>query len=90
MTKTELIETMAADASIPRQAAGAVLDSFMAFVAQSVRKQNRKVMLPGFGTFYIYRLKARKGYSLQTGEVVKRKARNVVKFRPSKKLKSAI
>ncbi|MGD8835457.1 MAG: HU family DNA-binding protein, partial [Desulfobacteraceae bacterium] len=44
----------------------------------------------GFGTFQKTRRKARKGRNPQTGEEIKIKARNVVKFKPGKKLKDAI
>jgi DNA-binding protein HU-beta len=46
--------------------------------------------LVGFGTFQKSRRKARKGRNPQTGEMLKIKARNVVKFRPGKKLRDAV
>jgi DNA-binding protein HU-beta len=48
------------------------------------------VTLVGFGTFAKVRRKARKGRNPQTGEAIKIKARNVVKFTAGKKLKSAV
>jgi DNA-binding protein HU-beta len=44
----------------------------------------------GFGTFQKTRRKARKGRNPQTGEPIKIKATNVVKFKPGKKLRDAI
>ncbi|RLB80734.1 MAG: DNA-binding protein, partial [Deltaproteobacteria bacterium] len=44
----------------------------------------------GFGTFSKVRHKARKGRNPQTGEAIKIKARNVVKFKAGKALKDAI
>ena len=46
--------------------------------------------LVGFGTFMKVRRKARKGRNPQTGEVIKIKAANVVKFKPGKKLRDAV
>lgn len=90
MTKAELVETMAKDAGISKVAASAALDSFMANVTKALKKKNGKVTLVGFGTFAKVRRKARKGRNPQTGEAIKIKASNVVKFKPGKKLKGAI
>ncbi len=90
MTKAELIEKMAKDAKISKVAASNVLDSFMANVTKALKKKNGKVTLVGFGTFVKTRQKARKGRNPQTGEPIKIKARNVVKFKAGKKLKDAI
>jgi len=90
MTKAELVETMANDAKITKAAAGAVLESFMTNVTKALKKKDGKVTLVGFGTFAKVRRKARKGRNPQTGELIKIKACNVVKFRPGKKLKDAI
>ena len=90
MTKAELVEKMAADAGITKVAAAAVLDSFTANVGKALKKKDGKVTLVGFGTFSKARRKARKGRNPQTGEVIKIKAANVVKFKPGKKLREAV
>jgi DNA-binding protein HU-beta len=90
MTKAELVETMAKDAGISKVAASAALDSFMANVTKALKKKSGKVTLVGFGTFAKVRRKARKGRNPQTGEAIKIKASNVVKFKAGKKLKDAI
>ena len=90
MTKSELIDKMAKDAGISKVAAGNALNSFMDGVTKSLKKKDGKVTLVGFGTFMKVRRKARKGRNPQTGEPLKIKARNVVKFKPGKKLKESI
>ena len=90
MTKAELVEKMAKDAGITKVAAAAALDSFTTSVTKALKKKNGKVTLVGFGTFAKVRRKARKGRNPQTGEQIKIKAANVVKFRPGKKLKDAV
>jgi DNA-binding protein HU-beta len=90
MTKAELVEQMAKDAGITKVAAAAALESFTANVTKALKKKDGKVTLVGFGTFQKTRRKARKGRNPQTGEVIKIKAANVVKFKPGKKLKDAI
>ncbi|MGA9538198.1 MAG: HU family DNA-binding protein [Desulfobacterales bacterium] len=90
MTKAELIEKMAKEADISKVAAGKALDSFVDGVTKTLKKKDGKVTLVGFGTFQKSRRKARKGRNPQTGEMLKIKARNVVKFKPGKKLRDAI
>ena len=90
MTKAELVEKMAKDAGISKVAATTALQSFIDGVTKSLKKKNGKVTLVGFGTFSKTRRKARKGRNPQTGDPIKIKATNVVKFRPGKKLKDSI
>jgi DNA-binding protein HU-beta len=90
MTKAELIDKMAKDADISKVAAGKVLDSFMTNVTKALKKKDGKVTLVGFGTFKKTRQKARKGRNPQTGEPIKIKSRNAVKFKPGKQLRDAV
>ncbi len=90
MTKADLIEKMANDAGITKAAAGAALDSFVTNVSKALKKKDGKLTLVGFGTFSKVRRKARKGRNPQTGEAIKIKARNVVKFKAGKKLQDSI
>jgi DNA-binding protein HU-beta len=90
MTKVELVEKMAKDAGITKVAAGAALASFIEGVTKALKKKDGKVTLVGFGTFSKSHRKARKGRNPQTGETIKIKASNVVKFKAAKKLKDAV
>ncbi|MFH2064928.1 MAG: HU family DNA-binding protein [Pseudomonadota bacterium] len=90
MTKAELVEQMAKDAGISKVAAGAALASFIDGVTKTLKKKDGKVTLVGFGTFSKVRRNARKGRNPQTGEVIKIKAANVVKFKPGKSLKESV
>ena len=90
MTKAELVGQMAKEAKISKVAAGAALESFLANVTKALKKKDGKVTLVGFGTFAKVRRKARKGRNPQTGEPLKIKARNAVKFKAGKKLKDAV
>ena len=90
MTKAELVEKMAKDAKISKTAAAKALDSFVDGVTKSLKKKDGKVTLVGFGTFSKVKRKARKGRNPQTGEEIKIKASNAVKFKAGKKLKEAI
>jgi len=90
MTKSELVEKMAEDTGMNKPSAAKALDAFMDAVIEALKKKEGKVTLVGFGTFEKVRRKARKGRNPQTGEEIKIKACNVVKFKPGKKLKEAV
>ncbi len=90
MTKAELVEKMAKDAGISKVAATAALNSFTDGVTKALKKKDGKVTLVGFGTFSKVRRKARTGRNPQTGEAIKIKACNVVKFKVGKALKDAV
>lgn len=90
MTKTDLIDQMAQEAGISKVAAGAALESLIDGITKTLKKKNGKVALVGFGTFSKSHRKARNGRNPQTGETIKIKAGNVVKFKAGKKLKEAI
>lgn len=90
MTKEALLEQMAEDAGISKSAALKALNSFTENVTKALKKKDGKVTLVGFGTFAKVRRKARTGRNPQTGEAIKIKAKNVVKFTAGKKLKDSI
>ena len=90
MTKAELIAKMAKDSGITKAAAGNALNSFTDGITKALKKKDGKVTLTGFGTFSKVRRKARKGHNPQTGEAIKIKAKNAVKFKAGKKLKESV
>ncbi len=90
MTKVELVEKMAKDAGITKAAAGTALASLIDGITKALKKKDGKVTLVGFGTFSKSHRNARKGRNPQTGETIKIKASNVVKFKAGKKLKDAV
>jgi DNA-binding protein HU-beta len=90
MTKAELIEKMANDAGISKAAATDALNAFTDGITKALKKKDGKVTLVGFGTFQKVRRKARKGRNPQTGEAIKIKASNAVKFKAGKKLSDAV
>lgn len=85
MNKADLINKMAEDADISKSQAGDALNCFIDTVGSTL-KSGDKVTLVGFGTFSITHRKARDGRNPRTGETIKIKAKNVVKFKPGKEL----
>ncbi|MBL6990268.1 MAG: HU family DNA-binding protein [Bacteriovoracaceae bacterium] len=62
-------------------------DTFLLTMLDTIKKTVKKgddVTLIGFGSFTKVRRKARMGVNPSTGEKIKIKAKNVVKFRPGK------
>lgn len=89
MNKTELIDHIADSADISKAAATRALDSVIAAVKTTLKK-NGSVTLVGFGTFSVGKRAARTGRNPRTGEAIKIKAAKVPKFKPGKALKDAI
>jgi DNA-binding protein HU-beta len=90
MNKVELIEKMAKDAKISKAATARALESFIDGVTKGLKKRNSRVTLVGFGTFRNSYRKARKGRNPQTGEKIKIKGKNVVKFKAGKTLRDKV
>ena len=89
MNKGELIEAVAKDAELAKADAGRAVESVLANVGKTLKKKD-KVTLIGFGTFSVQKRKARTGVNPATGEKIKIKAKNVVKFKPGSKLSSLV
>jgi DNA-binding protein HU-beta len=89
MNKSELIESMAADAGISKAAAKKALESMTGSVEKALKKGGR-VSLVGFGSWSVAKRAARDGRNPQTGKAIKIAAKNVVKFRPGAELKGSV
>jgi len=70
MNKSELIESMAADAGISKASAKKALDSMMGNVEGALKKGQR-VSLVGFGSWSVAKRAAREGRNPQTGKTIK-------------------
>jgi len=89
MTKAELIDKIAAGASLTKADAGKALDATLDAVRMTLKK-GQKVTLVGFGTFAVAKRKARKGRNPRTGQEIKIPATKVPKFTAGKTLKDAV
>jgi DNA-binding protein HU-beta len=86
MNKAELIDAMAAGASLSKADAKRALDAFVGATTNSLKKGDR-VALVGFGSFSVSTRAARKGRNPQTGQEINIAAKKVVKFKPGADLK---
>ena len=89
MNKSDLIDSMAADAGITKAAAKKALESFLGNVEGSLKGGNR-VSLVGFGSWSVSKRAAREGRNPQTGKTIKIAAKNVVKFKAGSELSDSV
>jgi DNA-binding protein HU-beta len=89
VNKTDLVDHIARSADISKVAATRALDSLIAAVKTTLKK-NGSVTLVGFGTFTVGKRAARTGRDPRTGDAIKIEAATVPKFRPGKALKDAV
>ena len=84
MNKSNLINDVAKITCLSKKDSGNAIDAVIDAIKSGVKKG--PVRLIGFGTFSLVKRKSRKGRNPQTGEKITIKAKNVVKFKPSKSL----
>ena len=89
MNKAELVEHMAKITKLPKSTCKECLEAFITSVGTAL-KQNKSVVLTGFGTFKVMKRKSRKGINPATKKEMTIPARKVPKFSPGKALKSMI
>ncbi len=89
MNKNELIDAIAAEADLPKAAAGRALDAAINAITGELVK-GESVAIVGFGTFAVKPRAAREGRNPRTGETIKIAASNTPSFKPGKGLKDAV
>ena len=89
MTKSQLLEKLAASSGVTKKQANAVLESLVTTITGSVRK-GENVKVPGLGIFKKRKMKARMGRNPQTGEPIKIPARTKAGFSMAKAFKESV
>jgi len=89
MNKAMLIEQMAKISKLPKSTCRSALEAFISTVGGSL-KQNKPVVLTGFGTFSVMKRKARVGVNPATGKKMQIPAKKVPKFKAGKALKELV
>jgi len=89
MNTSELIEKIAADNSLTKTAAKAVVDGVLKAIADATVAAE-EVNFPGFGKFKVKESSAREGRNPSTGATVQIAASKKVAFQPAKALKDRI
>ena len=89
MNKAKLVEQMSKMTKMPKSSCKDVLEAFISSVSSAL-KQNKQVVLTGFGTFTEMKRKSRVGVNPATGKKMQIPAKKVPKFRAGKALKSMV
>lgn len=89
MSKTELVEFVAAKAGLTKADAGRALDAVIEGITSGLKKES-KVALVGFGTFAAKKRAARNGINPLTKKAIKIPAKTVASFKAGSKLKEAL
>ena len=89
MNKTDLINVVAAEASLTKKDAEAAVNATLAAIANAL-KDGDKVQLLGFGTFEVKTVAEREGRNPKTGETIKIPASKKAAFTASKLLKDQL
>ena len=89
MNKTELIEKIAAGASLTKADSKKALDATIAAITEALKKGD-KVQLVGFGTFDVIKKPAREAINPATKQKIKIAAKKVAKFKAGAELAKAV
>ncbi len=89
MSKTELVESVAAATGLTKADAARAVDATMAGITEGLKKEG-KVALVGFGTFSAKKREAREGINPSTKEKITIPAKTVASFKAGSKLKEAL
>ncbi|MGM9513727.1 integration host factor subunit alpha [Roseateles sp. DB2] len=89
LTKAELAELLFDKLGLNKRESKDMVEAFFDIIHDSL-VQGREVKLSGFGNFNIRRKAPRPGRNPRTGESIPIKARNVVTFHASHKLKGVV
>lgn len=80
MNKTDLVNEVAAKASLSKVDAKKAVDAVLESIGQALANED-KVQLIGFGTFAVQEKPAREGINPRTKEKIQIEAKKVVKFK---------
>ncbi len=89
LTKSEVLNEVAGPTGLKRKEVQGVLDAVTGLVTKELKKTG-KIKLQGLGIFVKKHRLARMARNPKTGEMIKVKAKTVVRFRVAKTLKEAV
>ena len=89
MTKADLVERVYLKTGFSKKESAQIVEMVFDLMKSTLEK-GEKIKLAGFGNFVVKQKATRKGRNPQTGEKIKIKGKNVVKFKPGKTLREKI
>ena len=88
-TKASIVESIYNHCGCSKTQSIALMESILETIKMTL-ESGEDVLISRFGKFCVKEKKERRGRNPQTGEMIKIKAKNVVKFKAGKKLKESI
>lgn len=89
VTKADIAKIICTQTNMKQQHAKKVLDTMLGLMKKAL-KEEREMLLSGFGKFESFTKKNRKGRNPQTGEEIVLESHDVLAFRISRKFKAAM
>jgi DNA-binding protein HU-beta len=89
LNKAQLVARIARDAGLTKSDANRAVDALIDNVTRSLKK-GEKVTLVGFGTFSVFKRRARTVLNPRTGAPIRMAARRVARFAAGKELKDSV
>ena len=89
VTKADIAKSICAQSDMKQQHAKKVLDAMLGIMKKAL-KEEKEMLLSGFGKFEAYDKNARKGRNPQTDESITLPPRKVVVFRLSRKFRAEL
>ena len=89
MTKSELVDQVAARTDLSKQDAGRAVDAVVATIEDALRRGS-EVSISGFGKFHVSERGPRSGVNPRTGERIEIAASKVPRFTAGSALKTAV
>lgn len=89
VTKADIAKSICAQSEMKQQHAKKVLDAMLGIMKKAL-KEEKEMLLSGFGKFEAFTKKNRKGRNPQTGEEITLDSHDVLAFRISRKFKAAM
>lgn len=89
MTKSDIFEIVSIELGLSKKDSAELVEAVLALM-KSTLESGEKLKIAGFGNFEVKQKDDRRGRNPQTGETITIEARQILTFKPSAVLKSAI
>ena len=89
LTKKDLVNLVYMQLGFSKQISENLIEDFLSTIVSNI-KQEKKLKLSKFGTFFIRKKKSRVGRNPKTKEIKMISSRDVVLFKPSKEFKEFV
>jgi integration host factor subunit alpha len=89
MTKIDIVNTIYEKVGLPKTDVARAVETVFDIIKETLQHED-KIMVSGFGEFFVRKKKARRGRNPQTGNVMEIRSRRILTFKPSVILKACL